>query len=62
MHIKIMNVLQFYPTVAIMVKIIERLWEELKTFFVLFLFFITMFTVSLKALDLAFPTYDEDSL
>lgn len=57
-HIKILNVLSFYPSVAFLVKIMEKLAPALTTFMIFFFFLISMYTVAFLALDLIFNNGD----
>ena len=57
-HIKILNVLSFYPSVAFLVKIMEKLVEVLRTFIAFFFFLICMYSFAYLALDLIFNNGD----
>lgn len=57
-HIKLLNVLSFYPSVAFLVKIMEKLVPELKTFMAFFFFLICMYAFSFLALDLIYNNGD----
>jgi hypothetical protein len=57
-HIKVLNVLSFYASVAFLVKIMEKLVDALSTFLAFFVFMIAMFMMSFRALDVVFNNGD----
>lgn len=53
-HIKILAVLSFFPSVAYLVKILVRVVQQLGVFILFFFFYLVMFTFAFLALDLVF--------
>lgn len=57
-HIKIMNVLSFYQSIAFLIKLFENLVGAVVPFLGFFSFIVLMFTLAFWALDMVYPTMD----
>lgn len=58
-HVKIMNVLSFYGSVAFLVKIMESMVGALAPFLAFIFFFVVMFAMTNAALDITYGNTDK---
>lgn len=57
-HIKTLNVLSFYPSVAFIIKAMQRVIEEIQGYAVFFFFLVLMYALAYNALDLLWLNSD----
>jgi hypothetical protein len=57
-HVKTLNVLSFYPSVAFIIKAMQRVIEDIGGYAVFFFFLVTMYALAFNALDLLWLNSD----